>query len=91
MTHPVLEERENTANMKDLAAAACSNNDDCLGFNWYKEGYTIAGTGAVDYVVFKSSNDAQTVCAANTCTETEKATRFYAKPSTVRTCRDAVC
>ena len=32
-------------NMKDLAAAACSYNDDCLGFNWYKE----------NCVVFKSS------------------------------------
>jgi hypothetical protein len=36
--HSVLGNRQHQANLKDLAAYACSADDDCLGFNWFKEG-----------------------------------------------------
>ena len=36
--HSVLGNRQHQANLKDLAAFACSADVACLGFNWFKEG-----------------------------------------------------
>ena len=69
--------RENMTNMKDLAAAACSSNPDCLGFNWYKE----------KYVVFKSSAAVQEGdCAGKWSGCHKKEIRFYEKPPPIFDC-----
>lgn len=81
--HPVLGDRKNMTNLKDLAAAACSADSTCLGFNWYRdEAKEEEDEYQYVHVEFKSST---VVVGAKTWADDNgyqpKNVRFFKKPT----------